>query len=52
MKRVSSPIVWAVAKLCALLATILGCSPDKPREVRWRGQETNYRSATHGDGQR
>jgi hypothetical protein len=56
MKRFSSSIVWALAKLCAILAAILGCSsentPDKPREIRWQGQETGYRgtTATDADG--
>jgi hypothetical protein len=50
MKRLSSPILWAIAKLCAILATILGCSsksaPDKPREIHWQGQETGYQGIT------
>jgi hypothetical protein len=50
MKRLSSPILWAIAKLCTILATILGCSsksvPDKPREIRWQGQETGYQGIT------
>jgi len=56
MKRISSPILWAIAKLCTILDTILGCSsksaPDKPREILWQGQETGYRgtTATDADG--
>jgi hypothetical protein len=57
MKCISSRILWAVAKLCAILAAILGCSskgnPAKPREIRWKGQETSYQSTTivsPGDG--
>ena len=57
MKRISSPILWAVAKLCAILAAILGCSskgaPDKPHEIRWQGRETGYEGTTivqPGDG--
>ena len=50
MKRISSSILWAVAKLLAVLTAILGCSskgvPDKPREIRWQGQETGYRGTT------
>ena len=50
MKRISSPILWAVANLCAVLAPIVGCSskgaPDKPREIRWQGVETGYQSTT------
>jgi hypothetical protein len=61
MKRVSSSILWAFAKLCAVLAAILGCSskiaPDKPREIHWQGQETGYQGTTvvlpsDGDGKR
>jgi hypothetical protein len=57
MKRISPPIVWAFAKLCAVLAAILSCSskiaPDKPREIHWRGQESGYQGTTvvlPGDG--
>jgi hypothetical protein len=50
MKLISSPILWAMAKLCTILATILGCSPkiasDKPREIHWQGQETGYQGTT------
>lgn len=57
MKRILFTVLWAIARLCALLATLLGCSapdaPDKPREIRWHGQETGYRgasAASPGDG--
>jgi hypothetical protein len=54
MKRLSSPILWAIAKLCTILDTILGCSsksaPDKPREILWQGQETGYQGTTVSRG--
>ena len=56
MKRFSSSILRAIAKLCTTLAAILGCSkstPNVPRQIRWQGQETGYRSTTlvpPGDG--
>jgi hypothetical protein len=50
MKRFSSSIFWALAKVCALLATLIGCSSestsDKPREIRWKGQETGFWGTT------
>ena len=50
MKRISSSIIRAVAKLGAVLVTIFGCSskgvPDKPREIHWKGQETGYQGTT------
>jgi hypothetical protein len=50
MKRISSSFLWAVAKLCAILAAILGCSskgaPEKPREIRWKGQDSGYENTT------
>ena len=64
MNCISSPFLWAVAKLCAILAAILGCTskvaPDKPREIHWEGRETNYQGTTivqpgdraDGDGKR
>jgi hypothetical protein len=50
MKRISSSFFWVVARLCAVLAVILGCSskcaPDKPHEIRWQGQQTGYQGTT------
>jgi hypothetical protein len=50
MKRISSSFLWAVAKLCAILAAILGCSskaaPEKPRVIRWQGKDSGYENTT------
>jgi hypothetical protein len=50
MKSISSRIVWAIAKLCAALAAILGCSPknppDQPHQLHWQGRETGYQGTT------
>ena len=57
MKRFSSSILWAVAKLCAILAAILGCSsknppcpaaPEKPqpRVIHWQAADSGYEDTT------
>jgi hypothetical protein len=44
-----STVVWVIVRLCAILASLLGCSSrsaDKPRLIRWSGKETNFQSTT------
>jgi hypothetical protein len=51
MKRSLSLVIDVLVKLGACLAAFTGCSskspgPEKPRIIRWRGEDSGYTSTT------
>ena len=51
MKRTLSLVVEVLVKLAACMATCIGCSSkgppgEKPREIRWEGQDSGYETTT------